>query len=374
MISFVWSSKYPLLAGAGGSESYTIGQIRELARRGIPTRILTLGHGERDGREDFPDITFHALKNKEELSKLDDTLVFITYPLAVPTKRPAYGILHCPPPSHSRGDTMYKDCDFKTKRLITTSKFAAGVWRRSLKAGTMRMPTVYPFAEAAFAEVERPKRKAGSPMRILFAGRLTVDKGIYTLLAALHMESLQDLDFRLTVTTSGSHTSEGNTILRQLKAHPRIRVVQARREASKMAKLMAAHDIVVMPSTNIFWQEMFGVVSVEAQHAGCRVVASRAGGLTETNCGGLLLAEPDNPKLLAAAMSRAITLGPLTATERRLAARHFTVKSSVDSLLKVIGEQPKAQGRIRRLRGEGAVLPRLQNRLMPRPARSKLRV
>ena len=89
MISFVWSSTFPFWAGAGGSENYTAGQIRELQRRGIKTRILTLGHGENDGRADFPDITFKTLRSKEELSELDDILVFVTYPLDVPTRRPA---------------------------------------------------------------------------------------------------------------------------------------------------------------------------------------------------------------------------------------------------------------------------------------------
>jgi D-inositol-3-phosphate glycosyltransferase len=349
VISFVWSSKYPFLAGAGGSESYTVGHIRELTRRGIPTRILTLGHGKRDGRKDFPDITFHSLKNKEELNELDDTLVFITYPLNVRTKRPAYAILHCPPPTYSRGDVLYKGCDFKTKRLITTSRFATGMWRRYLKRIT-HMPTVYPFAEAAFSEVERPKRDKNSPTKVLFASRLTVDKGIYTLLAALHMEALAEAKFQLTVTTSGAHTEEGKVLLRQLQAHPYIKVVPARRDPKSMAKLMAAHDVVVMPSTNIFWQEMFGVVSVEAQHAGCRVVASRSGGLPETNCGGLILSKPDDPKALAASMARAIELGPLTAAERRLAIHQFTLKSSVDDLLKAIGQAPKKPRRTMPLR------------------------
>src|SRR5688572_31371849 len=96
MISFVWSSKQPFLAGRGGSENYTAGHIRELKRRGIPARIITLGFGEKDGREDFPDIQFKALRFKEELSELDDTLVFVTYPIDLPTKQQSYAILHCP--------------------------------------------------------------------------------------------------------------------------------------------------------------------------------------------------------------------------------------------------------------------------------------
>src|SRR3982750_1342834 len=107
MISFVWSAKNPFLVGRGGSENYTAGQIRELMRRGIPARIITIGFGEDDGRDDFPDITFTALKSKEELAQLDDTLVFVTYPLNVKTKKPSYVILHCAPTTRGEVDPLY---------------------------------------------------------------------------------------------------------------------------------------------------------------------------------------------------------------------------------------------------------------------------
>jgi D-inositol-3-phosphate glycosyltransferase len=335
MISFVWSAKYPFLAGAGGSENYTAGHIRELNRRGIPARLITIGHGNNDGREDFPDIEFLAIDDKKELEELDDTLVFVTYPLDVKTRHPAYAILHCPPPMYARNDKQYNLRAFKGKRLVTSSRFAAGLWRRQLRSHTGRMPTVYPFASPAFAKADRPKPRTGT-RRVLFAGRLTPDKGIYTLMAALHMDELADLDYKITVTTSGAHTDEGKIILKLVKAHPMIRVVESRKTPEGMARLMAQHDIVVMPSTDIYWQELFGFVSVEAQHAGCRVVASRSGGLPETEIGGLMLVKPDNPKTLAAGLAKAIKLGPLTTRERAKAVRKFTLEESVDSLLKVI--------------------------------------
>lgn len=357
MISFVWSSKYPFYAGAGGSENYTAGQIRELMRRGIPTRILTIGHGTDDGREDFPDITFQALPSKEALSELDDTLVFVTYPLDVPTQRQSYAILHCPPPTFARGDKMYDRRAFKNKRLIATSKFAAKLWRNYL--GSMgKISVAYAFAEADFAKVERPKADARQPLRVLFAGRLTPDKGIYTLMAALHMEQLQDIPLEITVTDAGKHTDEGKIILPLVQAHPTFNVVSACKNSQEMAKLMARHDVVVMPSTTIFWQEMFGIVSVEAQHAGCRVVASRSGGIPETNTGGVILVDADNPRTLARGLARAYALGPLTTIERRRAAKRFTVGESVDSLLKIIAADEQRGQKTAPLRlGEGLLSP-----------------
>lgn len=363
MISFVWSARYPLFAGAGGSESYTIGHVRELMRRGIPTRIITIGHGESDGREDFPDIAFAAIKDIKELEKLDDTLIFITYPLDVTTKKQSYAILHCPPPKYARNDDQYNLNGFRGKRLITASKFAAGLWRRHLGGFSGHMPTVYPFASPAFAEVERPmhgSRKRGDKTHVLFASRLNPDKGIYTLLAALHMDALKGLDFDLTVTTSGAHTEEGATILKLMHAHPHIKVVEARKTSEGMARLMANYDIVVMPSTSLYWQELFGMVSVEAQHAGCRVVASRSGGLRETNIGGLMSVESDNPNALAKELAKAIKLGPLTAAERSKAVQRFTLKESVDSLLKAIKYIEQDLPRTLPKRTEPGLFPRLR--------------
>ncbi len=371
MISFVWSARYPFLAGAGGSESYTVGHIRELQRRGIPARIITLGHGEKDGREDFPDITFQSIDDKKELEDLDDTLVFVTYPLDVRTKKQSYAILHCPPPKYARNDTMYNLAAFSDKKLITASKFAAGLWRRHLRGAAGRMPTVYPFATPNFANAKRKVHKKDSATKLLFAGRLTPDKGIYNLMAALHMDALKNLNFELTVTTSGAHTEEGSIVHALVAAHPHIKVVPARKNADDMAQLMTEHDVVVMPSTNIYWQELFGIVSVEAQHAGCRVVASRSGGLPETNVGGLMLVEPDNPKLLAQGMAKAINLGPLTGVERKLATQKYTLESSVDSLLKAIKYDPLKEGGTVQLHGNRGLFPHLSPLLSITQKRSK---
>lgn len=335
MISFIWSSKFPFIAGSGGSENYTAGQIRELQRRGVDCRILTINHGDDDGRADFPDIAFKSLRDKDELAELDDTIVFITYPLKVKTKRPAYVILHCPPPAFGQIDPLFDLKAFEGKRLIATSRFAARMWARYLGMLSSSIGVVYPFAEPVFAEMERPAANA-SHTRILFAGRLTPDKGVYTLLASLHLSLMKNLDYSLTFTTAGAHSDDGQIIEAIVRAHPLISLVPARRSPSEMAKLMAEHDIVVMPTTDIFWKESFGIVSVEAQHAGCRVVVSKTGGLPETNCGGVVMAKADDPLSLAQALHKAAALGPLTQAERSYVADRFTITESVDDLLKAI--------------------------------------
>jgi glycosyltransferase involved in cell wall biosynthesis len=103
-----------------------------------------------------------------------------------------------------------------------------------------------------------------------------------------------------------------------------------------MAALMAEHDVVLMPSNGQYWHETFGIVSIEAQHTGARVVASDDGGLPETQCGGLHLVEADNSEALALGLLDALALDPVRSSERAAAAQRFTVSQSVDALLEVL--------------------------------------
>lgn len=357
MISYVWSSKMPFWAGRGGSENYTAGHIRELMRRGIPSRLITVGLGEEDGREDFPDITFTSIASHEQLRGLDDTLIGVTFPINVPTKRPSYTILHCPPQSSKGRLGQHEQIDatnIGATKLLAPSSFAARLWAAQLHIKPSRIRPVYPFAESCFANVTRPVNKSGK-VRILFAGRLMPDKGIFTLLAALHMDEMRGVSYELTVAAAGSNTDSGPIIRTLLEAHPWVTVVEPRRNPQEMAKLMAKHDIVLMPSSDIFWKETFGIISVEAQHAGCRVVASNSGGLPETDCGGLLLVRPDDPQALARGIVRAAALGPLTVAERMYAGSKFTVAASVDRLLAIIRAEEQS-GRRPLLQKQGALV------------------
>ncbi len=58
MISFIWPSHEAMLAGTGGSETFTAGHIRELTRRGIDAQIVIVGPAVKHSRQDFPDIPF----------------------------------------------------------------------------------------------------------------------------------------------------------------------------------------------------------------------------------------------------------------------------------------------------------------------------
>lgn len=335
MISFVWSPGSILPAGTGGSENYTVGQVRELNRRGVPAQVVTVGLGETDGRDQFTDVPFVSLRELAEVSDLPGTVVFVNDIAAVPTQSRSFQILHNPPPIREKYRTFAIE-SVRDRVLIATSCYAARLWSDFLDVDLRAVHVVYPFAEPAFAAQVREQRPAGST-RILYAGRLSPEKGIYTLLSMLHVDVIADDEsLAFTVTTAGSDKPQGRVIETLIDAHPRIVLTHARTSPASMAELMAQHDIVVMPSNGQYWHETFGIVSIEAQHAGCRVVASDDGGLPETDCGAVVLIEPDNAEALAWGIHTAIATGPVSQAERTSAATLFTVKHSVDALLDVL--------------------------------------
>ncbi|HSX43254.1 MAG TPA: glycosyltransferase family 4 protein [Candidatus Saccharimonadales bacterium] len=334
MISFVWPPGTRLPAGTGGSENYTVGQVRELIRRGIPAQVVTVGLGTKDGRSDFIDIPFVSLKTTALIGKLDGLVVFVNEAATVATKEPAFVIMHIPPPAADRRASI--DAMLAGRTLIATSRYAARLWTDYTGRNLDDVHIAYPFAEACFSTQVRVPNATQS-MRILFAGRLSAQKGIYTFLEMLHMHGIRDNTALIfSVTTAGSDKPEGKIIKALVDAHPNLTVVPARKTPASMAQLMAVHDIVVMPSNSQYWHETFGIVSVEAQHSGIRVVASDDGGLPETNCGGILLVKPDDPAALAEGINAAIVMGPLSKRVRREAAHLFTVEQSVDNLLLVL--------------------------------------
>ncbi|MDX6337391.1 MAG: D-inositol-3-phosphate glycosyltransferase [Streptosporangiaceae bacterium] len=337
MISFIWSPGNPLPAGTGGSENYTVGQVRELNRRGVPAQVVTVGLGAADGRDDFTDIPFLSLATLPEVGELDSTVVFVNEPHAVPTRYPAFLILHNPPPIRERHKAFAVE-GTRNRTLIATSRYAAALWSEYLDVDVSTISVVYPFAEPCFAAQSRPVNETGKT-RILFAGRLSPEKGIYTLLETLHIDIIvQDSALTFTATTAGADKPQGKIIERLLGEHPGISVVATCKTPATMAGLMAGHDIVVMPSNSQYWHETFGIVSIEAQHSGCRVIASDDGGLPETDCGGVVLVRPDNAEALAWGIREAMDRGPLSRAARQDAGMRFTVAQSVDTLLNVFAQ------------------------------------
>ncbi len=326
MISFVWPSAEAMLAGTGGSETFTAGHVKELHRRGIESQVVIIGDGIVQSRKDFPDVTFIGLKNESEISDLHGTVVFVNRAYDVPTRHKAAIILHCAVPSKLEYEARKHDSEGKV--IIATSIYNAQQWALYLGISNSTINVVMPFADPVFGHARRTE--PGKRVRVLYAGRLHPEKGIYTILEMMHDYEMKQLPVSMTIVMAGQHVEEGKTIAHMLREYKFAKLIQPLKTVKEMAKLLARTDILLMPSV---FAEPFGMLSVEAQHSGCRVIASSLGGLPETNCGLLTLVEQRNPHALIRAIQEATALGLCTKKERQYAINEFTLGKSVDSLL-----------------------------------------
>ncbi len=329
MISFIWPSGEAMLAGTGGSETFTAGHVRELQRRGVDVQVGIVGDNITASRHDFPDIPFIAMRHENEISQLSGKVVFINRAYDVPTKQKSSIILHCVVPS--KIEKVARKKDVKNKTIIATSVYNAQQWALYLGLSSRSINVVMPFADPIFSKVVR--RRSKKNIRVLYAGRLHPEKGIYTILEMMHYYEMQQQDVEMTIVMAGQHVEEGKIISRMLKNYPYARLITPARDVESMALLLASTDILLMPSV---FEEPFGMLSVEAQHAGCRVIASSLGGLPETNCGLLTLVEQRNPMAVIAGIKAAALLGSATQQQRYRAAERFNLKESADTLLSFI--------------------------------------
>ncbi|HET7637370.1 MAG TPA: glycosyltransferase family 4 protein [Ktedonobacteraceae bacterium] len=326
MISFIWPSQEAMLAGTGGSETFTAGHVRELLRRGIDAQVVLVSTPVAHSKRDFPGVPFVSLADEAAISELAGAVVFVNRAYNAPTRHKATIILHCAVPSKVEQRERIQDVAGKT--IIATSIYNAQQWALYLKIPSSTINVVMPFADPVYGNARRSK--PGKKVRVLYAGRLHPEKGIYTILEMMHQYEMGILDVQMSIVMAGQHVEEGRAIAKMLHGYTYAKLLEPRRSVSSMAALLAATDILLMPSV---FAEPFGMLSVEAQHSGCRVIASSLGGLPETNCGLLTLVEERNPQALITAIGEAVALGLATTRERRAAIEEFTLNESVDSLL-----------------------------------------
>ncbi len=147
----------------------------------------------------------------------------------------------------------------------------------------------------------RPKAINGDrdvPVRLLFAGRLTAEKGVRVLLAAMQRVA-RDLPVALTIAGKGFLEAEVSAAAAQ---DPRITYAGYVSGEDKV-RAFAAADFLLLPS---LWYENAPVVVLEAAAFSLPVVGSRLGAIPEFVHEGVngLLFEPGSPESLAEVITR----------------------------------------------------------------------
>ena len=215
----------------------------------------------------------------------------------------------------------------RVDRYIALTRFAAQ------KLGQSRIPPGRIRIKPNF--IADPGVGHGSGGFALFAGRLSEEKGIETLLAA---DALGNLPIPIHIAGDGPLLAQ----VRQAARRPGSElVVLGARSAAQLQDLMKQAALLLVPS---LFYEGFPLVVVEALSVGLPVVASRVGGLPEIVEEGVsaLLHTPGDPAALAGAiqsfLAQPARIVAMRAAARSLYLARYTEAANCQALLEIYQE------------------------------------
>jgi len=154
---------------------------------------------------------------------------------------------------------------------------------------------------AQFYDPIRGSKNGSEPLRILYAGQISPDRGLHTVVEAI---ALMDpvVRSRLSLTVAGTSSSSYSSYLSSVKS--RVEDMSLRKYVSflgkvpheRMPQIYKQHDLLVFPSTR---PEGLPLTMVEAMLAGCAVVTTGSGGAIEiAKMADLPLFPKDSPEAL----------------------------------------------------------------------------
>ncbi|MGP4104163.1 glycosyltransferase family 4 protein [Nonomuraea sp. KM90] len=166
------------------------------------------------------------------------------------------------------------------------------------------------------------------PFRLLYAGRLTAEKGVRTLAEAC----ANDRDITLSIAAPADQYATLAPRLQELRCHHRY---LGWLDRSQLWRCFTEHDALAVPSTTL---EAFGLVAVEAQACGLPVLYQPVPGLTDVLAGSAFPVDFANPTALTTAINllrRNPTLLPDLRTAGYANAARHTLSNTATALLEL---------------------------------------
>ena len=155
-------------------------------------------------------------------------------------------------------------------------------------------------------ELKGKLRTTENEVIIGYLGRIVAEKGLKTLLHALHQ--IQELPWRLIMVGTGEYETEFKKIANELQLNNRISYL-GYVPHTEAPHHLSAFDLLVLPSeTQPNWREQFGRVIIESMACNTPVVGSSSGEipyLIDSTGGGLTFPEAQ-PQALAKQLSKLI--------------------------------------------------------------------
>lgn len=177
------------------------------------------------------------------------------------------------------------------------------------------------------------------PLRLLFVGRLSIEKGVADLLAACALLLRREVPFALDIVGDGPLRTRLERQAAELGLGERVRFLGAKSRARLGALYQGAH-ITCVPSLS----EPQGIVVLESLIAGVPVVASDVGGIPDMVRDGEngVLHAPGNPEQIAERIAALAAdrdaLARLARAAKPSVAERFSWNRTGRALLDIVGE------------------------------------
>jgi glycosyltransferase involved in cell wall biosynthesis len=188
-----------------------------------------------------------------------------------------------------------------------------------------------PFVAAAHSR--QPPRHG--QLRLLYAGRLSPEKGIEVAVRALaHLEDCPDVRLDIVGEGNPAYVAELVALIRRLGLDKRA-TLRGRVPRGDMPTTMAAYDALLFPSE---WEEPFARIVLEAMASGLVVIGTPTGGTPEVLIDGETgLTFPRGNSTLLANQIRKLLVDPRLASRlasigQRQVVERFTFERTVDEL------------------------------------------
>ena len=140
--------------------------------------------------------------------------------------------------------------------------------------------------------------KPHKKLKVLFVGRIDKNKGIHYLLDAI--SKLDQSKFEFTLVGKGSLESE---VISASKEYP-IKYLGYIHNKKQLAKVYSSSDIFILPSYKTkSWEELFGIVLIEAMSSGLVCVTTDCVGqreIIDNNVNGMLIKQRDSRSIVNA--------------------------------------------------------------------------
>lgn len=189
------------------------------------------------------------------------------------------------------------------------------------------------------------KSGLSSPPRLLFVGRLALEKGLSDLLEALHLGQQQGLLLDLTIVGDGPERGNLEILANQYDLQGQVRFKGYIPAGEKLWKCYTQADMFILPSLS----EAQGKVLIEAMAAGLPIIATRVGGIPsiiEHRRTGLLV-PPHSPEKIIEEI-RNLMRDPVTwgrMAESALAvARFYTIEGQTKKMMEQLADDFFALG------------------------------